>query len=310
MVSGEYLRKLVLVSFITAITGSGAQADSTEPLAKWNAKTAYQPRQETIKSTVEVKPNRDLSARNEWVFSAPPRGDTAEEQAMYQPLVEFLTRVTGHKVVYENSDNWLSYSKEMTFGHYDLVFDGPHFNGWREDKLRHTPLVKLPDEFVFVVVARQNDPQIKDLKSLAGRLVCAHAPPNLGTLTLLSRFDNPSRQPSIVEIHGWEAGYKGMMEGKCVATVLPLKNFKKFEGNRHEARILYQHRPLPNQAISAGPAIPPDVQVKIANALVSDEGRRITAKLLDAYAAKSFVPATREEYAGLGDLLKDTLYYQ
>ncbi len=309
MVSRGSLRKCFVAGFVAVLT-NGASADSTEPLAKWSSKAAYQPREETIKQTIEVKPNRDLTARNEWIFSAPPRGTAAEERALYEPIVEFLSRVTGHKIVYKNSDNWLSYSKDMTFGNFDLVFDGPHFNGWREDRLQHTPLVKLPDEFVFVVVTRNDDAQIKELKNLAGRRVCAHAPPNLGTLTLLSQFGNPVRQPSLIETHGWEAGYKGMMEGKCVATVLPIKNFKKYDGDKKLARVLYQHRALPNQAISAGPAIPAAMQVKIANALLSDEGKKITQKLMDAYAAKGFVAATREEYAGLGGLLKDTLYYQ
>lgn len=299
-----YAVKRLLWSLSFLILSPGLKADPTGPLlAQWSAKAAYHP-------PAAAKPEiTNGNLRSTWTFSAPPRGTQAEEEALYQPVVEYLSRVTGKEVVYKHASNWLVYSRDMALGQYDLVFDGPHFNGWRQARLQHTPILKLPDDFVFVVVSRKDDAKINDMKQLAGRTVCAHAPPNLGTLTLLSRFDNPSRQPQIVETQGWKGAYDGLMEGKCVATVLPIKNLNKFD-SAGRTQILYRHRALPNQAISAGPQIPADVQKKIATALVSAEGQAIARKLLDVYAAKAFVPAQAEEYAGLGDLLKDTLYYQ
>lgn len=297
------------VLWFMALSVGAVYADNTAA-PKLGAKAAFHPPTEGVsQGQLATKSAQELGAERGWVFSAPPRGKAQEEQAIYQPIVDFLARTTGHKIIYKHSTNWLSYSKDMSFGQFDLVFDGPHFNGWRQERLQHTPLVKLPDDFVFVVVARVDDPLAKDLKSLAGRRVCAHAPPNLGTLTMLSAFDGPLRQPVLIETQGWENAYAGLIAGKCLGTVLPLKNWKKFD-DKHRTRVLYQHRALPNQAISAGPAIPPDMQAKITNALLSDEGRQITQKLLDAYAAKAFVPADPKEYAGLGSLLKDMLYYQ
>ena len=300
-----YVVKRLLLSLSILILSPGLSAETeTKPvLAQWSAKAAYHP-------PTAAKPEMtNGNLRSTWIFSAPPRGTQAEEDALYRPVVEYLSRVTGKQVEYKHASNWLVYSRDMALGQYDMVFDGPHFNGWRQARLQHTPILKLPEDFVFVVVSRKDDTKITDMKQLAGRTVCAHAPPNLGTLTLLSRFDNPARQPQIVETQGWKGAYDGLMQGKCAATVLPIKNLKKFDsaGRTH---ILYRHRALPNQAISAGPQIPADMQQKIATALVSPEGQAITRKLLDVYAAKAFVPAQAEEYAGLGDLLKDTLYYQ
>jgi ABC-type phosphate/phosphonate transport system substrate-binding protein len=194
----------------------------------------------------------------------------------------------------------------MTKGKYDFVFDGPHFNGWRLEKLNHTPLVKLPGDFIFVVVIKSDNTSIKNIKQLAGRRICAHAPPNLGTLTMQDQFDNPARQPVIVEIKGWDNAYKGLIEGKCVATVLPIKNKEKFDKDKNLTRVLYKGKALPDQAISAGVRVPSEMQQKIRNALLSAEGKEATNKLRAAYAGKDFVSATREEYAGLGIYLKDT----
>ncbi|MHB8454063.1 MAG: phosphate/phosphite/phosphonate ABC transporter substrate-binding protein [Acidiferrobacterales bacterium] len=290
---------------------SAAQNPATQSAQGTNV--AYQPPEEALPAFNLDKNGaaKELKERSDYVFSAPPRGDYQHELAVYKPIADYLSRVTGKHFVFQYSDNWLSYSKDMTDGAYDLVFDGPAFNGWRMDRLGHTPLVKLPEPFIFAVITKANDRQITDIASLAGHSVCAHAPPNLGTLTLLGQFSNPSRQPYLVVVKGWDKSYQGLMQGKCEATILPLSNLEKYDnGPTKQARIIYQARPLPNQAFSAGPRIPPQMQKQIQQALLSSEGRAVTAKLLADYASKDFVPATRQEYAGLGALLKDSLYYQ
>ena len=310
------MRALMQLIFAVAVAVGGAATVSAETsqagAPATGTKAAYHPPAGDLKFNNDTKGAiARLKDRKEWVFSAPPRGTVAEEKEIYDPIMAYLSQATGQRFVFKPSGNWLAYGKEMTEGRYDLVFDGPHFNGWREARLQHRPLVKLPEDFVFVVAARADDASIKDVKSLAGRAVCAHAPPNLGTLTMMSKFDNPSRQPFIVQVEGWKASYEGVLSKECVATVLPLKNLNKFDnGANKKTRILYQHVALPNQAFSAAPSIPADVQVKIAKALLSEEGKRVAAKLLETYAAKQFVTASPEEYAGLGILLKDSLYYQ
>lgn len=296
---------LLIPVLIAVLPAAAAERTVAKPssVAYQPANTSPAPFAQTGKALDNV--SRDL------VFSAPPRGSYQEEVAVYQPVVEFLSKVIGRNVVFQYSDNWLSYSKEMTEGRYDIVFDGPAFNGWRMEKLGHTPLVKLPEDFVFLVVAKADDERIKQLKDLAGRKVCAHAPPNLGTLTLQAQFDNPAREPWIVEVKGWDNAYKALISGQCVATVLPIKNLAKDDnGPVKLTKVLYRHKAMPNQAISVGPRITPELQKKLTQALLSDEGRRATEKLRAAYAGKDFVPASREEYAGLGDLLKSSLYYR
>ncbi len=256
-----------------------------------------------------IRPNSAETPPAALVLSAPPRGNLAEETQNYKPVADFLTQVIGRKVIYQHSDNWLSYTKNMTQGKYDIVFDGPHFNGWRMEKQNHTPLVKLPEDFIFVVVVKADNTSIQEIKQLAGRRICAHAPPNLGTLTMLKQFDNPARQPIIAEFQGWDKSYNGLIEGKCVATVLPIKSKEKLDKDKNLTKILFTSKALPNQAISVGPRIPAEAQDKIKQALLSEQGKAATAKLRSVYAGKDFVPTTREEYTGLGVYLKDALYY-
>ena len=147
------------------------------------------------------------------MLSAAPREDEATANAIYGPMAELLSKALGKPVVFRHVGNWGMYQGLMQKGAYDIVFDGPHFNSWRADNTSHNVLVKVPGDHVFVVLVRKDNDKIRELKQLAGRTMCAHAPPNLGTLTALNEFDNPSRQPIIVNVDGWKQIYDGMMSG-------------------------------------------------------------------------------------------------
>lgn len=294
----------ILLGLGLLVSQSANSADTRQ-----QRKVAYAPPAATAPTMPGTRLGQDPTGTDALVFSAPPRGSRAEENAAYQPIAELLSRTLNREVVYRHADNWLTYSKDMTQGRYDLVFDGPAFNGWRQERLNHVPLVKLPEPFVFVVITRADNREIRDIADLAGQRICAHAPPNLGTLTLLSRFPHAARQPAIRTTKGWDKAFKRMMNGDCVATVVPIKNLEKNDREGKLARIVYRHAALPNQALSAGPRITAAMRDRIQQAMLSGEGRKATATLRATYAGKNFVPASAKEYAGLGSYLRDELYY-
>ena len=133
------LLMICCVSFLGASTAADNLTDVLQQTSPGNV--AYHPPGSVAGVTKAVQ---SLAQPGEFVFSSPPRGSAAEETAYFQPIAEYLTRVTGKKFVYKYSDNWLSYQSEMQKDLYDIVFDKPHFVSWRSTKLRHVPMVKLP----------------------------------------------------------------------------------------------------------------------------------------------------------------------
>jgi ABC-type phosphate/phosphonate transport system substrate-binding protein len=252
-----------------------------------------------------IAPTDVASSYAVYTFTSPPREQGGRGDDFYQPIVELLTKATGKKFVYKNPGNWLTYQLEMRKGTYDLVFDGPHFVGWRIRQAGHTPLLRLPQPHVWAVITK-SDSKVGTLKELAGRKACVHAPPNFGTLTFLSLFENPARQPYMHEIKGWEEAYQGVVAGKCEAAILPLTNLNKLDPDRKATKIVHQHKPYPNQAFTAGPRIDPDLQAAIFTALTSDEGKIATQGLRDRFCkGQDLVPATKEEYGEVALVLKN-----
>ncbi len=245
------------------------------------------------------------------VLSAPPR-DTAESgHRIFDPVAAYLSAVMGRPVVYRYPATWGGYQADMQAGAYDLVFDGPHFNSWRAAHRQHTVLVKLPGEFVYTAIIRSDNKSISRLNQLAGHKICAHAPPNLGTLIMYSEFTNPVRQPVVIVKEGYKEIYQALLDGKCEAAMLPLAHVEKFEQGQGKTRIVFRTHGMPEQAFSAGPRLSAQERSRIADALLSPAAASALSAFSKAYGLnRGFVPASNGEYAGLDGYLKDQWGYQ
>ena len=120
----------------------------------------------------QVFPVFSVQAADELVFSTAPTQPPAQTIAMYQPIVDYLSRMTGKKIVLKPARNFLEYTYGIREGKYDILFDGPHFVGWRMKKYGHKVLAKLPGSITFVVVAR-SDARVNKYQDLAGRCLTA-----------------------------------------------------------------------------------------------------------------------------------------
>jgi ABC-type phosphate/phosphonate transport system substrate-binding protein len=303
-----------LLSLVAVLAASGAAADADgktrngllasllSPLA--GKKVAYAPANAAATDT-----RASFAGGDTLVFSAPPRETPEEGAAVYGPVAEYLSGIIGRKIAYKHPGTWGAYRSEMLKGSYDLVFDGPHFNAYRAEKLNHNILVKAPEIHEFAVIVK-NDGKFNTLSQTAGRAFCAHAPPNLGTLVLLSQFDNPARQPVIASTEGWEQIYEGVAAGRCAGGVLPMANLKKLDKSGRAMKVLHTSLPMQNQAFSAGPRLTAEEQLKLVAALTASTAAAPTAKLRAVYKiGPQFVAASNREYAGLSQYLRSEWGY-
>lgn len=238
------------------------------------------------------------------VFATPPTQTVEQTTKMYGPIVDFLSQVTGRAVMLATPDSFLAYTNNMRAGKYDLLFDGPHFVGWRIERLRHTALARLPGEIRFVVVVR-DDAGIDKITDLAGKKVCAFASPNLLTLGFLDLFPNPARIPAMSNVKTAKAALQCVQHGEAQAAVFRDVFWNKRQpAERHGLHEIYHSKqPWPHRTFTIAKDADPALRAKIKAALLSDAGTRAARKVLARYRAKHFIPAKDEDYRGLGKLL-------
>ena len=101
---------IVLTVLGISLFGLGMTALADETARAKTTKVAFAPSERV---TAPGKSPIELTETDVYVFSAVPAPGYAEAAAMYQPIAEYLSRVTGKHFVYRHSGNWLSFSKRI-----------------------------------------------------------------------------------------------------------------------------------------------------------------------------------------------------
>jgi len=225
------------------------------------------------------------AAYADYVLTAPPRESEARGEEIYGPIADKLSELLGEKVVYEHAETWAAYTKNMRDGRYDIVFDGPHFVGWRHRHLEHTPVAKLPGDLEFYIVAKSDNPRINSKRQLIGKKICAMPSPNLATDLVYSLFSNPVLQPTIYEIKGGlHQAYQAFLKGDCDATLFRSNQFNKLsESERSKLKIVVKTDPMPNQTFSISKRLLSKRQ-QITTFFRSDAGKQAGDALLERFS--------------------------
>ncbi|MCW8917211.1 MAG: phosphate/phosphite/phosphonate ABC transporter substrate-binding protein [Gammaproteobacteria bacterium] len=246
------------------------------------------------------------AADNEIVFSTAPTHSKEDTIKLYTPLMAHLSQVTGKTFVIDPAANFIEYSVRLRLNKYDMLFDGPHLSGWRIVNREHLPITRLPGTIRIVVVAHKDSPltSLQDLEGGYAR-VCAFASPNMLTMAFLSYFPNPVRQPNLIRTQGFKELVSCLKSGHGEAAVLRDTQWTKMsdEDKADLKLIASPERGYPERTFTVGPTIDATLRKQIADALLSEEGQKVSQPILERFNKKNFIPAKATDYAGLDLLL-------
>jgi ABC-type phosphate/phosphonate transport system substrate-binding protein len=245
------------------------------------------------------------------IFTAPPREDLESGVELYAPLTERLSQLLGDEVIYEHPSGWFEYVTNMRKGKYDIVFDGPHFAAWRVKHLEHIPIVALPGQLNFTLIAKKSNKEVKQLRDLAARKVCGLLSPNLGTSLIYDVFKDPMMQPVIYEVKGGtENVYQAFKNDECEAAILRDTEYSELpNADKAELVVLVNTRSLPNQTITISKRLKKNAK-KLTEFMLSKEGVQSAEPLLERFSKKEkyFLQTSAENYAGMEGILEGVVF--
>ena len=249
--------------------------------------------------------NTPVLAEDILIFSTAPTQPPAVTVQLYKPLVEQLSAATGKRIILKPARNFLEYTRGIQKGSYDILFDGPHFVGWRMEQSGHRVLARLPGNIVFTVVARQ-DAGITDYSQLAGKKVCAFASPNLLTLGFMNLFPRAASQPIMVRVTSFKGALDCVKSGKGIAAVMRDKFWeKRTPEQKQNLQVIYTaNHAFPHRAFSVSKRVDARTRKAILKVLLSQGAQAPGAAILKRFRSKNFEFARPKEYKGLGVLLK------
>jgi len=248
---------------------------------------------------------QSVHAEDILIFSTAPTQPPAVTVQLYKPLVERLSAATGKRIVLKPARNFLEYTRGIQKGSYDILFDGPHFVGWRMARSGHKVIARLPGRIVFTIIARE-DAGITDYSQLAGKKVCAFASPNLLTLGFMNLFPRAASQPIMVRVKSFKGALDCVKSGKGVAAVMRDKFWdKRSVEEKQNLQLLYTaNHAFPHRAFSVSKRVDARARKAILQTLLKEGAEAPGSEILKRFRSKSFLLARPQEYKGLGALLK------
>lgn len=241
-------------------------------------------------------------------FSAPPLLGPDDSRSLYGPLMELLTRETGSTFRYVHVDNWFAYQSAMQHDRFHLLLDDAHYASWRLTSGKHVALVKARERVRFVVLATRAG-KIYSKEDLIGRTLCAYPQPDLGTISVLQKFNGPFQVPQILETRLPLDRVQRLLAGDCAGAVLARGQYTgsdALRGVSGRLKIVTQTDSYPGLTLTASSDMPDKLRNAIRQILLSRAGGRATRALRRRLAnGSSFVDAVPEEYQELDELLRD-----
>lgn len=246
----------------------------------------------------------EVSAR-EYTLSIQPTLPKDVVMKSYQPLADYLSKQTGHKITVKAYRNFFTYWQKMkNTNDFDFVLDAAHFTDYRIWKKGYSVLAKIPDTVSYSIVTR-SDVLILDTDELVLEKVATMTSPGLGGIRLYEIFQNPTRLPIQVTVNDTNEAVDAIMQGKALAAIIPTPLVKNYD----DLNTVMTTKSVPHMAFSASPEVPEIVQRDIQSALIKAKNSRDGQEMLRKINLEKFEATSQKEYEGYSSLLKDLFGY-
>lgn len=246
----------------------------------------------------------DVSAE-EYTLSIQPILSRDAVMKSYQPLADYLSKQTGHKIKIKAYRNFFTYWQKMkNMEEFDFVLDAAHFTDYRIRTNDYSVLAKIPNSVSFSLVT-SDDVLIFDIDELVLKKIASMTSPGLGGIRLYEIFGNPTRLPIQVTVNDSSEAVNAIVEGKAVAAIIPTPLVNNYDF----LNTVMTTKSVPHMAFSASPKVPDIVKRDVKRALINASFSKDGQQMLNKMKLENFESTSYKEYEGYSSLLKDLFGY-
>lgn len=248
-----------------------------------------------------------LALAANYTLTVEPSYPLAQAREVYQPLLAYLSRTTGHTFTLRLAPSYNAHWRDLRTGvRTDFAFEDPHFVDYRITRQRFIPLVRTIESTRYTLLANDAEFAEGGPNTLIGYRIASMPLPSLGYLVLNEWYRNPIAQPEILSVASdWANAPQIVFDGAAEGAIVPVAIADQYANMITVA----QSREMPGRALSASPGVPADVRNKVVQALVALHRTNEGAAVMTELATTQFVPAAATEYAGSERLLRHVFGY-
>lgn len=243
----------------------------------------------------------------DYTVAVEPNYPPAQAQQVYKPLLDYLSRSTGHRFILKTATNYHVYWRDLRSGaKTDFAFEEAHFTDYRHERMGFTPLVRVAEPTRYSLLAEPSVAE-RGVQGLIGYRVVSMPAPSMGYLLLGDLYKNPIAQPEIQSVAAnWIDGVEMLFSQETEAAMVPNYIAQTYP----QLVAVSESREFTGRALSAGGTVPADVRKAVSEAMLKLHEDDALYEVLVELGASQFVPATAAEYAGNERLLRGVFGYK
>lgn len=222
---------------------------------------------------------------------------------IFRPMADYFEHLTGQKVEIITYPNFISYWMETQKpDSYDIAFDAAHFIDYRDKNMDYTVLAKQPGIISISLIVAE-DALVFEAEELVGKKIATLGPPSIPAARIDEIFDNPVRQPTVIEGSDSAHVMSMLLSGEVDAAMLPTPLVSaQMSGDGGIATVLTTET-IPGMGVSVSPNISAEIREKLHKGLVEAEKTPEGRKMLEETKLNPFEKTTNQEYFGFSELL-------
>lgn len=241
-----------------------------------------------------------------FTFTVEPSYPADQAQEVYKPLLDYLSRTTGHTFTLVVPRNYHLYWRDLRQNKaVDFAYEEAHFADYRARRFGFEPLVRKTTPSVYTVLADEAVAE-NGLAGLVGRRIVSMPAPSLGFALLAEMFNNPVSQPDFrSEASSWRDGVEMVFAGDAEAAMIP-----SFIAEQYPNLVeIEKSRAFLGAAVTAGPTVGAEVKQAVRDALVKLHEDPDAYSTLVELGATEFEPARAADYRGAESVLSSFFGY-
>ena len=228
-----------------------------------------------------------------------------ETREIYQPLADYIAKVTGQNVVIHTSRDFSEYwVTQKDNNPFEIIIDNAFFTDFRIEREGWVSLAKLPGLISYSLLATAENP-FYEPSDLVGKKIASLIPPAPSGIFLGQMFRNPLRQPAIVPTTSAKDALQLLLDGKVDAAIIPTPMANDAMESGEELLVVKTSVQIPHTALSVSPSIDEATRTKITTALLAADQEKQGQAALKGLSISNFEPADPSLYSGLMQYLID-----
>lgn len=242
----------------------------------------------------------------DYSVSVEPSYPAEQARDVYQPLLDYLSKVTGQRFVLRYPSNYhLLWRDIRNNTPVDFAFEEAQFTDYRAQRFGFVPLVRTSEPSIYALIAQ---PEIAErgIDALIGHQVVNMPSPSMGYALLIELYRNPVSQPEVLSTAAsWKDGVEMIFSGEADAAMVPLYIAQLYP-NLVE---MHNSRSLPGRAFSAAPTVPDEVKTAVRDALLKLNEDESLYAVINEIGTIQFVATSAADYQGNQDMLRGFFGY-